>query len=107
GGVGGWEVMVGGAGMQRRYSLAQLDRAVRLAVAERDGEERLEIESHADEFPQRQRPHAALAHVVVDDVFPRRLHPLHLERFDAHDRYFSKTDGSRLPPLTIASTGAE
>ena len=75
-----------GAGIERREPLAQLDRAVRLAVAERLIEERVEIEPHLDQLAQRQRPHAALAHVVVDEVLPRRLHPFHLEEFDRHAR---------------------
>jgi len=52
-----------------------------LAVPERLVEKVVEIESHVDEFAQRQRCDAALAHVVVNEVFPRRLHPLHGERF--------------------------
>ena len=80
--VGHLDVIDAASGIERGQPLAQLDRAVRLAVAERLIEEFVEIESHLDQLAQRERPHAALAHVVVDEVLPRRLHPLHLELFD-------------------------
>ena len=54
---------------------------------------------------ERERPDAALAHVVVHEVLPGGLHPLHLKRFDFHEMYFDRSAGSRLPPLTMATTG--
>src|SRR6185437_1842623 len=72
------------AGIKRRNPFAQLDRPVRLTVAERLVEDGLQVESHRRQLAQRQRTDAALAQVEVDDVLPRRLHALHGERFDAH-----------------------
>ncbi len=85
GAVGDFDLLDVGAGIDRGELLAQLDRPVRLAVAERHVEKGLEVESHLDQLAQRQRTHAALAEVVVDEVLPRRLHPLHKKRFDHED----------------------
>ena len=82
GAVGHFDVVHRGAGIQRRDALAQFEGAVGLAVPERLIEESVEVEAHADELAQRQRPDAALAHVVVDEVLPRRLHPFHGKDFN-------------------------
>jgi hypothetical protein len=65
-------------------NLAKLQRSVGLAVAERDIKHGFEIETHRHQLAQRQRAHAALAHVVVDQIFPGRLHALHFKSFHSH-----------------------
>ena len=70
------------AGIDRREILAQRDGAVRLAIAERHVEDGVEVEAHLGEFAQRHRPDAALAHIHLDHVLPRGLHPLHFKLRD-------------------------
>src|SRR5262245_13045375 len=113
--VGDLDLVDGRPWIERCDPFPQLDGAVRLAVSERPVEKLVEVESHLHELAQRQWTHATLAHVVVDDVLPRRLHPFHFEAFDRHvvSRYFtlavrlssSSRCKSMLPPLTIATTG--
>ncbi len=74
------------AGINSGERFAQRDGSVRLAVAERHGEKPVEIEPHLAQFAQADGAHAALAHIHLDDVLPRRLHPLHFKLFDFHRR---------------------
>ena len=42
----------------------------------------IQIEPHLAQFAQADRADAALAHIHLDEVLPRRLHPLHFKLFD-------------------------
>src|SRR5262249_22296395 len=80
GAVGDFKVIDGRARVLFRELFAQRDRAVRLAVPERHIHERVEIKPRFGELNQPHRTHAALAHIDLDEVLPRRLHALHFEQ---------------------------
>ena len=74
-------------------------------------EHTLQIEPHADQIVDGDRPDAALRHVVVDPVLVGRLHPLHLENLDLHLTPFSISSIHRFrnlfPSACIAVMGAQ
>ena len=87
--VSHFDVVGRGAGINRGQAFAQRNRPIGLAVPQRRIENGFHIQAHLGQLAQADGAHAALAHIHLDDVLPRRLHPLHLEGFDFQLRLLS------------------